>query len=538
MSFKLKQENKNLLSQEVSILKQDSQGTNAVAFLYPNTYKVGMSNLGYQIIYEQINLHENTYCERFFYQKDSQPISIERQRQMTDFSTLCVMLSFELDYFNFLEMLKNAGIPMLSNMRNEHHPIIIAGGACATFNPEPLAAFVDVFVIGEGERTIHSILNVLYSDETKHCSKEEKLQKLACIAGVYVPGITKQVKRQWLYDIDEFNFHYQIVTPSAEFSNMFAVEVSRGCTRHCRFCMAGYCFRNPREHSLDKIFMAIEKHPSSTEKIGLVGAGVCDYSQIDDLTKILTDRKMKFSFSSLRADMLTKEFLKVLWQNGQRTLTIAPEAGSVHMREIINKGIEEEDIINAVKMATEVGFSNIKLYFMVGLPFEQEADIAELIDLVRKLKEYLKHNSKLTLSINPFVPKPFTPFQWYDIIDKNTFKKRIDLIKDAFKKDRNINIKVESYKSSLAQAVLAKADNKISKYLLDSVQKNGLKDFLNNIKKYDLLSTTHYAECDCLPWDYIDMGFSKDYLIQENQKAKQQQRTIPCFDGCKRCGIC
>lgn len=329
-----------------------------VAFIYPNVYHLGMSNLGMHILYQMINERGDSACERFFlpdkrlqqeHIKSKTPLlSLENQRPLADFDVIFVMLSFEMDYDNLLTVLDLGNIRLRAAERNQREPLVIIGGPCATFNPEPMAAVADAFVIGEGEETVQHVLDTIYREE----SKQERLAALAQVPGVYVPslytaqyddegeftallpqeGAPAKVARQWARDIDAYPHTSAIVTSGTEFEDMFIVEVARGCGRHCRFCMAGYCFRKPRPRKLENILADIAKRPERTKKVGTMGAAVSDHPQMAELTEYLVEHKIPFSVASMRADMLTEQIAHALAQSGQRTMTVAPEAGSERMR--------------------------------------------------------------------------------------------------------------------------------------------------------------------------------------------------------------
>jgi len=544
-----------------------------VAIVYPNTYFVGMSNLGLHIIYEEINLHPSSVCERIFlpekkeldvYDKTKTPLmSVETQRPMHQFDVVAFDVTFEMDYFHIPLMLRYGRVPVMSEDRTGFDPIVIAGGPCATFNPEPFADFIDAFIIGEGEGIVTAVLERIRKGRENGESREETIAGLAQIDGVYVPVLyTPQYddnKRFVGYDIADgapkiIRRHFEpltsggetvIATNFTEFGAMYIIEVARGCGRHCRFCMAGYCFRVPRVRPLDILKEGVDRAEKLGKKVGLMGAAISDYPEVDELVTYIRSKNMRYSCASLRADSLTQAVVDGLAESGQKTITIAPETGSERLRRVINKGISEENLRTAAQLSAKSGIQHMRLYIMIGLPTETDEDIDAIIGLAERTQAHMAEvgcKGRLTLSINPFIPKPFTPFQWMAMDHQKSVEKKLQYIKKSLQKNRRIEVLVESPKEAYIQGVLARGDRRLGKVLAACAIDRGSKSFKSEMKKAGLdMDDCNYRERkfeDYLPWSHLDMGLRNGYLEQEWQRAVDEAYTPPCMEGCKRCGVC
>ena len=544
-----------------------------VAIVYPNTYFVGMSNLGLHIIYEEINLHPSSVCERIFlpekkeldvYDKTKTPLmSVETQRPMHQFDVVAFDVTFEMDYFHIPLMLRYGRVPVMSEDRTGFDPIVIAGGPCATFNPEPFADFIDAFIIGEGEGIVTAVLERIRKGRENGESREETISALAQIDGVYVPVLyTPQYddnKRFVSYDIADgapkiIRRHFEaltsggetvIATNFTEFGAMYIIEVARGCGRHCRFCMAGYCFRVPRVRPLDILKEGVDRAEKLGKKVGLMGAAISDYPEVDELVTYIRSKDMRYSCASLRADSLTQAVVDGLAESGQKTITIAPETGSERLRRVINKGISEENLRTAAQLSAKSGIQHMRLYIMIGLPTETDEDIDAIVGLAERTQAHMAEvgcKGRLTLSINPFIPKPFTPFQWMAMDHQKSVEKKLQYIKKSLQKNRRIEVLVESPKEAYIQGVLARGDRRLGKVLAACALDRGSKSFKSEMKKAGLdMDDCNYRERkfeDYLPWSHLDMGLRNGYLEQEWQRAVDEAYTPPCMEGCKRCGMC
>ena len=497
-----------------------------VAIVYPNTYFVGMSNLGLHIIYEEINLHPSSVCERIFlpekkeldvYDKTKTPLmSVETQRPMHQFDVVAFDVTFEMDYFHIPLMLRYGRVPVMSEDRTGFDPIVIAGGPCATFNPEPFADFIDAFIIGEGEGIVTAVLERIRKGRENGESREETIAGLAQIDGVYVPVLyTPQYddnKRFVGYDIAEgapkiIRRHFEpltsggetvIATNFTEFGAMYIIEVARGCGRHCRFCMAGYCFRVPRVRPLDILKEGVDRAEKLGKKVGLMGAAISDYPEVDELVTYIRSKNMRYSCASLRADSLTQAVVDGLAESGQKTITIAPETGSERLRRVINKGISEENLRTAAQLSAKSGIQHMRLYIMIGLPTETDEDIDAIVGLAERTQAHMAEvgcKGRLTLSINPFIPKPFTPFQWMAMDHQKSVEKKLQYIKKSLQKNRRIEVLVESPKEAYIQGVLARGDRRLGKVLAACALDRGSKSFKSEMKKAGLdMDDCNYRE--------------------------------------------
>ena len=512
---------------EKNIFKKDYKQVDLrFALAYPNVYRTAMSSLGYTILYNCINEREDTWCERIIFPSTN---SIESNTPSKYFDILSFSLQFEEDYFNLLKMLKDAQIPLKRSERGDEDPLIIAGGPCATANPMPLSDYIDMFIIGEGENVINELIDIYLSNPDKG------LEKFLKVDGVYIPEFDNETKIAIIEDLNEtYHVTYPIVSEGdveddmSVFNNSIMLNVSRGCTRGCRFCMAGYLYRPMRQCDHRKLIdIALENRKNSgLNKVTLIGAAVSDYGNLDDLIDGLESEGFQISTPSLRIESISRNTLETLKKSGLKTITLAPESTS-NLRKVINKHILEEQIFTVIKNAVDLDF-NIKLYFLIGIPGESMEDIHDLCEYMKKIADMHYNPKKVKFSVNPVIPKPHTPLQWegYDFKD---VKKKIRYIQKEMK---NYNIKCESPKKGLIQYTLSCGNRQVGAIIEKSLTKNViLKEWRDISPKYEI--------DDPLPWDNIDTGVNKKFLKIEHKRLKNLKQTPWCETGpCYNCGAC
>jgi radical SAM family uncharacterized protein len=562
--------NRELLAAENGTVRKDWAGKIRIALAYPNHYRVGMSNLGFHAIYRLLNDYEDVVCERVFLPEDDGAThgglrSMESQRPLDNFDIIAFSISFENDYPNLLTLLIKAGIPRWSSGRDSPHPLIIAGGVTAFLNPEPIAPFVDCFLIGEAE----PILEVFLDAYRRYSDKQELLEALAArVPGVYVPGlydvtynpdgtiaefrpksgVPAKVQRVAVEDLSSWDTCSIILTTHTTFRDTYLVEAGRGCHHGCRFCATGFVYRPPRFRPKDALQNCLEKGSMRSNRIGLMAAAVSDVPYIEELCQKAIDRGVQLSFSSLRADRLTPELLNILRQSGFKTVTIAPDAGSERMRRVINKGINDQDVLRAADLLVGAGIPNLKLYFMVGLPTETMLDVEAIVTLCKQVKHrFLKASrtkkriGQITVSLNSFIPKPFTPFQWVPLEDVKILKAKIKHVKEGLKRVANVRVHADVPRWAYIQALLSCGDRRTAQLLAAVHENDGnwAKTLKASVINPDFYVYRERPLDEILPWDFIDHGINKTFLIEEYHKALHEETSPPCDVGrCKACGVC
>ena len=565
------------------------------AFCFPDDYEIGMSHLGLKILYAVMNKREDTYCERVFApwtdmealmrQNDIPLYALESYDPLYSFDLIGFTLQFEMSYTNILNMLDLGRVPLLASERTEGMPFVVGGGPCAC-NPEPLADFFDFFVIGEGEEVIHEILDAYVEWKGSGESRKAFLKKIAPIEGVYVPSfyqvyyyedgtvmdvlpisedIPDRVKRRIIRDLDKADFPDDIIVPYVgTVHDRVMLELFRGCIRGCRFCQAGFIYRPVRERSKEKLLETARSSVRKTgyEEISLVSLSTSDYSELPslcgELLEFTEEEKVNLSLPSLRVDNFSLSLMEKVSKIRRSGLTFAPEAGTQRLRDVINKGVTEEDLIASVKLAVLGGWTSVKLYFMMGLPTETMEDVEGIGDLGFKLLEACRtlgsdHASslKITLSTSCFVPKPFTPFQWEPMDEVASLLEKQERLLDRIKKrTRRIEYNYHNAKVTLVEAVLARGDRRLGK-VIASAWKRGCRfdswdehfsypKWMDAFKECQLdpafYATRKREFSEVLPWDHIDMGISKQFLQKECEKAYEGDLTRNCAAGCSKCG--
>ena len=546
MTWKATKEARQKLETEQGTIYKDWGGRTHIALIYPNSYYLGMSSLGFQTIYGLFNSYNTIVCERVFWEsgraKTEEPISLESQRPLADFDVLAFSVSYELDYFNIVQVLKASGIPLFAADRDENHPLVIAGGPCITANPLPLSPFFDCLAIGEGEAILPSLIEVL--TECLAEKKEGILRELAMLPGVYVPALYNgnPIRRQWLADLDSVATTSVILTPNTEFSDMCLIEIARGCGWGCRFCLAGFSFRPFRYRNLDSLLDQARHSLLYVNRIGLLAAAVSDHPEIDELVTRMRQMGAEISVSSLRIRPLSEVVVQGLVESGTQTISLAPEAGSQRLRQIINKGVTEDDIIKAIDQVARQGIKYIKLYFMIGLPAETDDDIEELIRLTLVLKSRIERTgSRLSLTVEPFVPKASTPFQWMAMPQADILNHRLKRVKNGLTRS-GIEVRTESASWSIVQGVLSRGDTRLGTALAN-MSVNSLSAWRQALRDCDL-SADFYVHRELpldepLPWSVVDSAVTPDYLREELEKSCQGVETPPCPPkDCHKCGVC
>ena len=563
-----------------------------VAFCFPDTYEIGMSNIGMRILYGLMNEMPGVWCERVFapwgdmeaeMRKHAIPLyALESHDPVKAFDLIAFTIGYEMSYTNILNMLELSCVPLLAREREGLENIVFAGGVCAV-NPEPLADFIDFFSLGEGEEITKEIIDCYRQAKKDGCTKQEFLLRVSKIDGVYVPsfyehtynedgtlaaitpknGAPARVRKRIIQDMDKSYFPTKTIVPSTEIvHDRTNLEIFRGCIRGCRFCQAGFCYRPVRAKSVDTLCrQAIESlEDSGNSEMTLASLSTSDYRKLPELADKLLDycepRKINLSLPSLRADNFSRDLMLRVQKVRKSGLTFAPEAGSQRLRDAINKNVTEREILETCATAFSGGWNSVKLYFMLGLPTETDEDVAAIAELVNKIVYCWRQNAtnkKRRLSINLatafFVPKPFTPFQWEKQTSPEEYLRRVHLLQSCLTA-RGVDYRYHESDLSRLEAVLARGDRRLSKVLLRAHELGCKLDSWDEYFRYDLwmqafsdcgvdpefYTTRGFAEDEILPWQTIDIGVSRDFFLRERALAYQSVTTPDCRTKCAGCG--
>ena len=571
MSRLLQERHRGYRQAEVPLQDIKQAGSFRIALCYPNLYFVGMSNLGFHSVYQMLNTHPDVLCERAFLPDDvdredlertGQPLTtVESGSELRAFHVLAFSVSFENDYLHVLRMLRLAGIPLRAADRGPNDPIVILGGAAVFLNPEPLAPFADLIAVGEGEALVPRMIEALAGAPDARKGIESLHEK----DGFYVPS-----RHEVRYHEDGTVAAYDgpgrvirqrgwpgkmalpqsvILTPHTEMSMKFMVEISRGCPCMCRFCWAGYNYLPVRGFSRADIIARARAVRPHANKIGLVSTAVCDHPEIEAIVDDLAGMNYEVSVASLRLDDLTPEFVFKLADTGVHGLTLAPECGTDRMRNILNKQFTNTDILDRATWIFENGIQNLKLYYMVGLPWERHEDVEGIVTLTEQIRDRMiqvgrsrGRVGRIHPSVNPFVPKPGTPYQWLPMEDPKETDRKLQFLRKAFGRMANVDAVIKSARTGVSQSILALADRRVADALEYAAVENV--DLKRGMKAVGLDPGFYLfrgrGREETLPWDIVDNGVSKAYYLRELDKSAQEKLSPHCpeIQGCIRCGVC
>ncbi len=545
-----------------------------MALVYPNAWRLGMANLGLHAVYRIVNDDPRALCERVFLPEEpaEKVRSLESGRPLSDFDVVAFSLSFEEDYGNVLELLARAGFPLRAAHRDERFPLVVGGGIAVQMNPEPVAPFLDLFLVGEGEELLPPFLAATRDLAGARPDRAAALRALSRLPGAYVPslyrveyadtrggggwvtgfepldGAPERVRRLYVADLRKVATSRVVDSPEAQFGDLFLTEVARGCLWGCRFCAAGFVQRPYREVDLETLRGEARRGLERGMRVGLVGPDTSDYTGLDPLTCFIGEAGGTFSPSSLRVDAITPELSRRMAQGGERSITIAPEAGSERLRRVVNKDFDDDQIVRAAENALSQGMRHVKMYFLCGLPTETEEDLQGMVRVARRIREEVMRPraresgrmGRLTLSVNPFVPKPWTPFQWVPMQEEGCLEEKRRLL---LRELRPLGIELDFFspREAFFQTLLSRGDRRAAD-LLETAHRETGGDLGRALGRWPhdpgFFVTRQAALEERLPWDFIDHGLEKAFLARELRRGVDAKITPKCaLQTCRACGL-
>jgi len=563
------------LAAERRLFTPGPRGPLSVCLVYPNTYPVAMANLGFQAVLRLLAQDPRVTADRAYLPDGPRAswsrrlASFESERPLGDFDVVAFSISFESDYVHVLDVLERAGLPLRRTARSARAPLVLAGGPATFLNPEPLAEFVDLFLIGEAEAMLEEFVARAVAGPP---GREALLERTEEVAGAYRPDrhtphygaggalaaveyhgpFQPRVRRCYVRDLDAVETRSEILAPEAVFGDKFLLEASRGCEWGCRFCAAGFMYRPVRYRSPERLWQTAARGLEARSSIGLVGAEMAGQPGIASLCQRIADAGGRASPSSLKADVVTPELARALGASGNRSATVAPEAGSERMRRVINKNLTEPEILRAAEWLVGGGVEALKLYLMVGLPTETDADVDAVAELVARVRARLMSGGapkvgRILVSINPFVPKPWTPFQWEAMDDLGVLKRKLQRVRRQLAAVPAVQVETESPREGYLQTLLSRGDRRVAP-ILERLHRQpdgwwatlrALRGGRDGLVDPDRFVLREWAADELLPWDFIDHAVDKRYLLAERRKARGAVQTPPCdTHTCHACGAC
>ncbi len=534
---------------EINAIRKDLRKVDIrFALAFPSGYQVAMSCYGFHVLYAMLNARSDVACERVINSGNQSPYSLESRQQLRDFDVVGFSLQFETDYTDVLRMISNAGIPLRSIDRKANHPLIVAGGPCVSENPEPLSEYIDLFVVGDAEPVLDDLLDTYLEGNLSR----QNLETLAELPGIYAPRYSEEpVKRVWCKSLEEAYRPTMQVIPQVEedspfmpvFGKSLLLEISRGCEWGCRFCLIGFTGRPMRNLSMKTALSAIEEgvERSGVKKVTLIAPSLSGYRDLVDLCWSIVNSGLEISVSSLRVDCISDELLEALAKGGQRTATLAPEAGTDRLRTVLNKGFSDDEIFSAAE-AIQQKLQNLKMYFILGLPTETSADLEGIVDLASRIGSLGFPSRGVRLSINPFVPKPHTPFMWEAQPSIEYIRKATNLISSKLKGNPRVSMEGFDPRWGAIEALLSLGGADVGKVIeLSSLYGGSLgawRRALNEtrISLKDIINRERDPEA-FYPWDKVDVGVSKTFLLKERENAYREIMTPNCSIKCSKCGL-